>query len=41
MSIAIRMHALSPTMEEGTLTRWLVKVGDKVSAGDGRCTRSR
>ena len=34
MSIAIRMPALSPTMEEGTLTRWLVKVGDKVSAGD-------
>jgi pyruvate dehydrogenase E2 component (dihydrolipoamide acetyltransferase) len=34
MSIAIRMPALSPTMEEGTLSRWLVKVGDKVSAGD-------
>jgi pyruvate dehydrogenase E1 component beta subunit len=34
MSIAIKMPALSPTMEEGTLTRWLVKVGDKVTAGD-------
>jgi len=34
MSIAIKMPALSPTMEEGTLTRWLLKVGDKVSAGD-------
>ncbi|WP_121119417.1 pyruvate dehydrogenase complex dihydrolipoamide acetyltransferase [Croceibacterium ferulae] len=34
MSIAIRMPALSPTMEEGTLARWLVKVGDKVSSGD-------
>jgi len=34
MSIAIKMPALSPTMEEGTLTRWLVKVGDKVSSGD-------
>jgi len=34
MPIAIKMPALSPTMEEGTLTRWLVKVGDTVSAGD-------
>ncbi|MFC3099444.1 pyruvate dehydrogenase complex dihydrolipoamide acetyltransferase [Altererythrobacter lauratis] len=34
MSIAIKMPALSPTMEEGTLSKWLVKVGDKVSAGD-------
>ncbi len=34
MSIAIKMPALSPTMEEGTLTSWLVKVGDTVSAGD-------
>ncbi|MBS1239886.1 MAG: pdhC [Proteobacteria bacterium] len=34
MSIAIKMPALSPTMEEGTLSRWLVKVGDKVSSGD-------
>ncbi len=34
MPIAIRMPALSPTMEEGTLAKWLVKVGDKVSSGD-------
>ena len=34
MPIAIKMPALSPTMEEGTLAKWLVKVGDKVSAGD-------
>ena len=30
----ILMPALSPTMEEGTLAKWHVKVGDKVSAGD-------
>ena len=34
MPIAIKMPALSPTMEEGTLARWLVKVGDEVRAGD-------
>ncbi|MEO6040981.1 MAG: pyruvate dehydrogenase complex dihydrolipoamide acetyltransferase [Croceibacterium sp.] len=34
MPIAIKMPALSPTMEEGTLTKWLVKVGDKISSGD-------
>ncbi|MXP25192.1 pyruvate dehydrogenase complex dihydrolipoamide acetyltransferase [Altererythrobacter indicus] len=34
MPIAIKMPALSPTMEEGTLAKWLVKVGDKVAAGD-------
>ena len=34
MPIAIKMPALSPTMEEGTLSKWLVKVGDQVSAGD-------
>ncbi|QZH74800.1 MAG: 2-oxo acid dehydrogenase subunit E2 [Erythrobacter sp.] len=34
MPIAIKMPALSPTMEEGTLARWLVKVGDSVSSGD-------
>ncbi|MBO9604032.1 MAG: pyruvate dehydrogenase complex dihydrolipoamide acetyltransferase [Novosphingobium sp.] len=34
MSIAIKMPALSPTMEEGTLSRWLVKVGDTVKSGD-------
>ena len=30
----ILMPALSPTMEEGTLAKWLVKVGDKISSGD-------
>ena len=30
----ILMPALSPTMEEGTLSKWLVKVGDTVTAGD-------
>ena len=30
----ILMPALSPTMEEGTLAKWYVKVGDKVSSGD-------
>ena len=34
MPIAIKMPALSPTMEEGTLAKWLVKVGDKISSGD-------
>jgi len=34
MSIDIQMPALSPTMEEGTLSKWLVKEGDKVSSGD-------
>ncbi|MBK8628732.1 MAG: pyruvate dehydrogenase complex dihydrolipoamide acetyltransferase [Sphingomonadales bacterium] len=34
MSIQIKMPALSPTMEEGTLARWLVKVGDTVTSGD-------
>ena len=34
MPIAIKMPALSPTMEEGTLAKWLVKVGDTVSSGD-------
>ncbi|WP_347303681.1 pyruvate dehydrogenase complex E1 component subunit beta [Croceibacterium sp. TMG7-5b_MA50] len=34
MSIELKMPALSPTMEEGTLARWLVKEGDTVSAGD-------
>ena len=34
MSIEIKMPALSPTMEEGTLAKWLVKVGDSVSSGD-------
>ena len=34
MSIQILMPALSPTMEEGTLAKWAVKEGDKVSSGD-------
>jgi pyruvate/2-oxoglutarate dehydrogenase complex dihydrolipoamide acyltransferase (E2) component len=32
--IDILMPALSPTMEEGTLAKWLKKEGDKVKAGD-------
>ena len=34
MSVEILMPALSPTMEEGTLSKWLVKEGDKVVSGD-------
>ncbi|WP_152048203.1 pyruvate dehydrogenase complex dihydrolipoamide acetyltransferase [Aureimonas psammosilenae] len=34
MPINVTMPALSPTMEEGNLAKWLVKEGDKVSAGD-------
>ena len=34
MSIEIKMPALSPTMEEGTLAKWLVKEGDQVKSGD-------
>lgn len=34
MPTPIKMPALSPTMEEGTLARWLVKEGDTVSSGD-------
>ena len=34
MAIEILMPALSPTMEEGTLTKWMVKEGDVVAAGD-------
>ncbi len=34
MPIEIKMPALSPTMEEGTLAKWLVKEGDSVSSGD-------
>ncbi|RWB04317.1 pyruvate dehydrogenase complex dihydrolipoamide acetyltransferase [Mesorhizobium sp.] len=34
MPINITMPALSPTMEEGNLAKWLVKEGDKVSPGD-------
>ena len=34
MAIELKMPALSPTMEEGTLAKWLVKEGDTVSSGD-------
>ena len=34
MAIELKMPALSPTMEEGTLAKWLVKEGDSVSSGD-------
>ena len=34
MSVDILMPALSPTMEEGTLSKWLKQEGDKVSSGD-------
>ena len=34
MAIEIKMPALSPTMEEGTVAKWLVKEGDAVKSGD-------
>ena len=34
MAVEIKMPALSPTMEEGTLAKWLVKEGDEVKSGD-------
>jgi len=34
MAIEIKMPALSPTMEEGTLAKWLVNVGDTIASGD-------
>jgi len=34
MPVELKMPALSPTMEEGTLARWLVKEGDSISSGD-------
>ncbi|QUM70979.1 pyruvate dehydrogenase complex dihydrolipoamide acetyltransferase [Sphingopyxis granuli] len=34
MPIELKMPALSPTMEEGTLAKWLVKEGDTVQSGD-------
>jgi pyruvate dehydrogenase E2 component (dihydrolipoamide acetyltransferase) len=37
MPVEILMPALSPTMEEGTLAKWLVKEGDTVSSGDVMC----
>ncbi|HWH22452.1 MAG TPA: biotin/lipoyl-containing protein, partial [Allosphingosinicella sp.] len=33
MPIELKMPALSPTMEEGTLAKWLVKEGDQVTSG--------
>jgi pyruvate dehydrogenase E1 component beta subunit len=34
MALELTMPALSPTMEEGTLAKWLVKEGDEVKSGD-------
>lgn len=34
MAIELKMPALSPTMEEGTLAKWLKNVGDTIEAGD-------
>ncbi|MEL7488365.1 MAG: biotin/lipoyl-containing protein, partial [Pseudomonadota bacterium] len=34
MATPVLMPALSPTMEEGTLARWTIKEGDRVSSGD-------
>ncbi len=34
MALELKMPALSPTMEEGTLSKWLVKEGDTVKSGD-------
>ncbi len=34
MAIELKMPALSPTMEEGTLAKWLVKEGDTIKSGD-------
>jgi pyruvate dehydrogenase E1 component beta subunit len=34
MAVEIKMPALSPTMEEGKIARWLVKEGDEVRSGD-------
>ena len=34
MATELKMPALSPTMEEGTLAKWLVKEGDSVKSGD-------
>ena len=34
MTVELKMPALSPTMEEGTLAKWLVKEGDDVKSGD-------
>ena len=34
MAVELKMPALSPTMEEGTLAKWLVKEGDTIEPGD-------
>ena len=34
MAIKVLMPALSPTMSEGVINKWLVNIGDTVSAGD-------
>ncbi|MEL0023279.1 MAG: biotin/lipoyl-containing protein, partial [Alphaproteobacteria bacterium] len=34
MAVEIKMPALSPTMESGTLAKWNVAVGDEVRSGD-------
>ena len=34
MAVDIKMPALSPTMTEGRLSKWLVKAGDNVRSGD-------
>ena len=34
MALELKMPALSPTMEQGTLAKWLVKEGDKIKPGD-------
>ena len=34
MAIELEMPALSPTMEKGTLAKWLVAIGDAVKSGD-------
>ncbi len=34
MTIELKMPALSPTMEEGTLAKWMIKVGDTIKSGD-------
>ena len=39
MPIDITMPALSPTMETGTLSKWLVKVGDTAKSGDAPVLR--
>nr|CAB3264748.1 pyruvate dehydrogenase protein X component-like [Phallusia mammillata] len=35
--IQVQMPALSPTMEEGTIVKWLIAVGDQVEVGDAMC----